>query len=176
MRCCHRAIPAVVLLTLAVGCARYQIGNQTLFPSHIQTVYVPTFGSGSFRRELAEWITEAVVKEIEKRSPYKVVSTEAQADSVLTGYLVADTKRTTIVSPIGGPRQQEFSLQVRVSWTDRRGNVLRDGPPIPLDKVTVDVMGTANVVPEVGQSIVTAEQKAIERVAKQVVNLMESPW
>jgi hypothetical protein len=39
-----------------------------------------------------------------------------------------------------------------------------------------DVEGTGNLVPEVGQSVATAQQKAICRVAQQIVGLMEKPW
>ena len=39
-----------------------------------------------------------------------------------------------------------------------------------------DVGGTGNVVAEVGQSVATAQQQAICRVAKQIVDMMEKPW
>ena len=54
-------------LLLLGGCAGYQIGNQSLYPQEIRTVYVPMFQSISFRRNLGERLTEAVVKEIEKQ-------------------------------------------------------------------------------------------------------------
>ena len=57
----------LVLLRFA-GCAGYQIGNQSLFPQEIHTVYVPVFKSNSFRRNLGERLTEAVVKEIEEKN------------------------------------------------------------------------------------------------------------
>ena len=71
------------------GCAGYQIGNQTLYPAHISTVYVPVIESASFRRNLAEWLTEAVVKEIELKTPYKVVGSPS-ADSILSGRLAGE--------------------------------------------------------------------------------------
>ena len=40
----------------------------------------------------------------------------------------------------------------------------------------IDVQGTGNVVPEVGQSIAVAQQQAIQRMAEQIVGLMEKPW
>ena len=39
-----------------------------------------------------------------------------------------------------------------------------------------DVTGTGNMVPEVGQSVATAQQEAICRIAQQIVGLMEKPW
>ncbi len=64
----------------------YQFGNRSLYSPDIRTVNVPMFKSNTLRADLGEWLTEAVVKEIELRTPYKVVSSPL-ADSVLTGNL-----------------------------------------------------------------------------------------
>ena len=68
------------------------MGTNSLFPSDIQTVHVPVFASDSYRRGMGERLTELVIKEIEERTPYKVVSS-ADADSILTGRITNDTKR-----------------------------------------------------------------------------------
>src|SRR5437868_12374198 len=72
---------------LLLGCAGYQIGNRALYRPDIRTVHVPMIQSDSYRRYLGERLTEAVVKEIELRTPYKVVDADS-ADSVLTVRLV----------------------------------------------------------------------------------------
>jgi hypothetical protein len=162
-------------LLLLGGCAGYQIGNQSLFPMEIHTVYVPVFESNSFRRNLGERITEAVVKEIEARTPYKVVG-EAGADSVLTGRLVAETKRVVVPDLTGDAREVQVNFRVQVSWVDRKGRMLRDDKSLPCPAEITDVAGAGNVVPEVGQSITTAQQEAICRLAQQIVGLMERPW
>ncbi|HKD37640.1 MAG TPA: hypothetical protein VKB78_12600, partial [Pirellulales bacterium] len=36
------------------GCAGYHVGNASLFPADIHTVFVPMFESDSFRRDLGE--------------------------------------------------------------------------------------------------------------------------
>ena len=38
------------------------------------------------------------------------------------------------------------------------------------------VAATSSTLPEVGQSITSAQQEAIERLAVQIVELMEVPW
>ena len=157
------------------GCAGYQIGNQTLFPADIQTVYVPMFESKSFRRGLGERLTEAVVKAIEGRTPYKVVS-DPNADSVLTGRLLAENKSVLVPSLTGDAREIQVGMHVEVSWVDRKGRMLRDTQYVPLPEEMTDISTTGNVVPEVGQSITTAQQQAIERMAQQIVGLMEKPW
>ena len=63
-----------------------------------------------------------------------------------------------------------------VGWTDRQGRLLRESSAVPLPSELIDVQGTGNLVPEVGQSVDTAQQEAIQRVATQIVSLMEKPW
>lgn len=171
----RRACLGLLALALSVGCAGYQIGNRALFPQDIQTVYVPVFESDSLRRHLGERLTEAVCKEIERRTPYKVVN-DSNADSVLTGRIIGDRKNVVINTLTGDPRELQISLHVQVTWVDRRGALLRDETAIPLPPEVADVSASANLVPEVGQSVATAQQEAIRRVAQQIVNLMEIPW
>jgi hypothetical protein len=168
------ALALLAIVTLS-GCAGYQIGNQTLYPTHIQTVYVPIFDSGSFRRNLGERLTEAVIKEIELKTPYKVVATP-NADSVLTGALVADGKKSVAENRYDDARQVEVRMQVRVNWIDRRGTAIRPTGAIELPAPALEVAGTADVLPEVGQSIATTQQEAIQKVAEQIVSMMEAPW
>ncbi|MBN2022622.1 MAG: hypothetical protein JW809_07485 [Pirellulales bacterium] len=170
---------ALLLLPSAMlalgGCAGYQLGNEGLYPRHIHTVYVPTFDSTSFRRDLGERLTEAVVKEIELKTPYKVVGTP-DADSVLTGVLVDEGKRVVAQNRYGDARQVEARMQVLVNWIDRRGVALREGGAIELPPPAVAVGATADMMPEVGQSVATTQQQAIQSVAEQIVSMMEAPW
>jgi hypothetical protein len=163
-----------LLLVGSGGCAGYQIGNQSLYPAHIRTVHVPMFDSTSFRRNLGERLTEAVQKEIELKTPYKVVQ-DPNADSVLTGRIVGETKRLVVGSRTGDPREIQVNLVVQVSWIDRWGEVIRQAEPIPLPP-EIDVGASSNVVAEVGQSVAVAHQQAISRLAEQIVALMEAPW
>jgi hypothetical protein len=157
------------------GCATYQFGNNTLYPMEIKTVYVPMFESVSFRRNLGERLTEAVVKEIEAKTPYKVVS-DPNADSVLSGRIVSEGKHVLIGSRVGDPRELQINMQMMVSWTDRQGRLLHESGAVAIPSALLDVQGTSDLVPEAGQSIATAQQEAISRMATQIVSLMEKPW
>ena len=157
------------------GCAGYQIGNQTLFPQEVHTIYVPVFHSNSFRRNLGERLTEAVVKEIEEETPYKVVN-DANADSTLSGTIIQETKSVLVPDLSGDAREVQTAFSVQVSWVDRRNVKLRENKNVPLPPEIASVSGTSDLVPEVGQTVATAQQEAICRVAKQIVGLMEKPW
>ena len=163
-------------LVLLAGCAGYQIGNQSLYPAHIRTVYVPMIESGSFRRNMGEWLTEAVMKEIELKTPYKVVGSPEAADSILTGRIVSEGKRVLVWNQYDDSREVEVDLQVEVSWIDRGGNVLRSGNPVPLPESIARVGATSSVISEVGRSVASAQQQAVKQVAEQIVAMMETPW
>jgi hypothetical protein len=168
----------VVLLaaTMALGgCANYRVGNDTLYNTEIHTVYVPIFESSSFRRYLGEQLTEAVMKEIEEKTPFKVVG-DSSADSILSGKIVGETKNMLFTNKYNDPRDSEVALRVQVRWLDRESNVLRQTQSIPVPADLATIVSSSTVVPEVGQSISTAQQKAIHKLAKQIVAMMETPW
>ena len=180
MAACHlssrRLLVAAILL--CSGCAGYRFGNNTLYAPNVRTVYVPVFQTDSYRVtpgiDLGERLTEAVCKEIEKRTPFKVVGDPA-ADSVLTARVVADTKRMVVKSPTDQSRMVEMNIQVLVTWADRGGAVLATGA-VPLPAASVDVGQAAVLVPEYGRSVVSTQQEGIVKMAQQIVGLMEEPW
>ncbi|MHC4403311.1 MAG: LptE family protein [Planctomycetota bacterium] len=161
--------------TPLLGCAGYQIGVASLYHPRVRTVYVPMFQSDSFRRNLGERLTEAVMKEIQGKTSYQVVNT-SNADSTLAGQIVAETKRVVIESPSDDPRQAEVDLVVRVSWTARDGSQIGRIGPIPIGPEAIPVRGSADFFPEVGRSVATAHQQAVQRAAEQIVSMMENPW
>jgi len=166
---------ALTLLGLLCGCAHYRMGMRSLYPPDIHTVYVPIFASGTLRRNQGERLTEAVIKAIESHTPLKVVDSP-DADSVLTGRIVRDEKRVTAQSSLDAPRELEFQYRVEINWANRRGDTIRAGRTAVFSPRDVPILGTGSFVPEGGQSLVTAQQRAIDDVAVQVVSLMEEPW
>ena len=178
-RRCRVLVCLAVAACAAAGCASYRFGNNTLYAANVRTIYVPVFQCDSFRTtpaiDVGERLTEAVCKEIEKRTPFKVVGSEGAADSVLTGRVVADTKRMVVESPTDQSRMVEMNYQVLVTWADRGGTVIASGD-VPLPAATVDVGQAASLVPEFGRSVVSTQQEAIVKLAQQVVGLMEEPW
>lgn len=157
------------------GCVGYRIGTDSLYPVSIRTVYVPVFESDSFRRNLGERLTEAVIKEIELKTPYKVTG-DSNADSILSGRITHDNKRIMVLNKYHDPRESEVSLQVEVRWLDRQNNLIREASSIPLPDDVATIRETALLVPEAGHSVATAQQQAIHRLAEQIVSMMEAPW
>jgi hypothetical protein len=151
------------------------MGSDTLYAPDVRTVYVPMIQSESFRRDLGERLTEAVVKEIELKTPFKVVGTP-DADSILSARLVSDTKRVTIENKNDDPRALELNMVAEITWLNRRREPLHLPAAVPLPPELVPINQASALLPEAGQSVATTQQQAIERLAQQIVSTMEEPW
>lgn len=176
---------AAAAFASTVGCMRYRLGGGALFRPEITSVHIPVFESDSYRRHLGEWLTEAVVKEVSLRTPYKVVGRD-EADSVLLGRLTSDVKTIRGYSPTDEGRIVDATLRIEVRWTDRGGKPIGEpcSSPIPPGLAAAAAAGsdpsraseTALFLPEFGQSMATAQQQAVQKLAKQIVGMMEAPW
>jgi len=170
------ALVSCIALSIALaGCASYQWGARSLNNPRVRTVYVPIFESDSFRRYLGERLTEQVVKEIERRSIMQLAPS-TDADSILSGRIVADTKRVLSENRNDEPRSLEVNYQVQITWIDRQGTNLREPMNLPVAPLLLRINQPTTFVPEGGQSHATAEQQSLERLASQIVDQLEVPW
>jgi hypothetical protein len=168
-------IVCTLMLALMLGCASYQIGTKALYRNNVRTIHVPIIKSDSFRPELGVQLTEAVQKEIERRTSYKLANAET-ADSTLTCRLTTDTKRVVSEATTDEPRLLQSIITVELSWLDRSRQPLIETRFLPPGEVTFYFAERVDFVPEAGQSISTANQRAIERLANHIVDQMEMRW
>ena len=141
------------------------------YDTNIRTVYVPMFTSVTFRRDVNLMLTEAVVKEIGRRTPYHVVGTPDGADTTLNGTINWSDKNIVMPSPYNLPRQLSAMLISTVTWTD---NTVK-----PEDRKNTNpsvVQEMFNFYPEIGDTAQEAFYKCCDKMAIQIVNMMEEPW
>jgi Lipopolysaccharide-assembly len=171
----YQSLQLAICYVLLSGCTGYQVGTGSLYAPDVQTVYVPMIESESYRRDLGERLTEAVVKEIELRTPYKVVDTP-NADSILSARLLSDTRHVLAENSFDNPRLSETDLQAEVTWLNRRRLPIVPTQSIAIPPELMPINQSSNLIPEIGQSVATSQQQAIERLAQQIVSTMEAPW
>lgn len=172
------ALWCLVLSSLTImftGCLTYRIGSQSLYRSDVKTVYIPMIRNDSFRPDLGVRLTEAIQKQIELRTPYKIV-TQAQADSTLTCRITSDSKRVITETTTDEPRALEEIVNVEAVWIDRRGMVLMENRFLPPGETALLFTRSVDFVPEAGQTLTMAQQRAIERLADLIVGQMEMRW
>lgn len=156
----------------SIGCG-YVVGS--FHGGDVRTVAVPVFESTSTRRGIEYQLTEAVQNEIKARTPFRIAK-EPYADTRLKGKIVEIRKRPLGENKYDDPRALQYSLSVQVVWEDlRTGDVLAE-QTIPLNPVGLSLESSAEFDPELGHSQATANQKAIQQLAAQIVDRMEAPW
>jgi hypothetical protein len=183
----------------------YHVGADALYDPNIKSVYVTMSYNRAFQttpyREVEVEVTRAVVREIGARTKFKVVSDCERADTELrmnvadiTKVLVNRTQQNTL-------REGDIAIHLDVLWID-----LRDGKclstarpkvdreildPVPQFDPTVDpippfskpvpliptrIVGSGRLIQELGETNTTAEQRAVNHLARQIVSMMERPW
>ena len=160
-------IMIILVGTMLSGCG-YTI--RAPFDKSVKTVFVPVFRTQSYRRDLNLNLCEMVQKEIMQRSPYKVVGRPEGADTILEGTINFADKNTVVENPFNLPRELNATVSVAVKWTHN--------PPTEAEKSKppTTVAETVNFVPEVGETALTAFYRVNQRLAAQIVDMMEQPW
>ncbi|MBI1311287.1 hypothetical protein GC176_08260 [bacterium] len=161
----------IAVVTLS-GCG-YMVG-----PSHdlqITTIEVPTFRNDSFRRGLEQILTEAVQKEVQQRTAMRLVRGPG-AQTRLTGRIVDVRKNVLGENRFDDPRELQLSLIVEVTWEDLRNGQVISQQSIPVDADAVSLYAQTDFAPEVGQSMATAVQQAVQLTARRIVDMMDAPW
>jgi outer membrane lipopolysaccharide assembly protein LptE/RlpB len=170
---CAGIIPLLVAAaTCALGCG-YTIGNQ--FQHNVQTVYVPIATCEDFRRGPEFQLTEAVQKQIQQRTPFRLAKDD-NADTKLTMKIKSIRKTVLGTTAQNDPRELQVQYAVEVTWED-----LRTGRILAQNKVSIEpevtrLFTSGEFAPELGQSLATATQEAIDKMARNVVDMMEAPW
>jgi hypothetical protein len=165
VRASRVALLVAVLAATIAGCG-YSV--RPPYDDRVKTVYVPVFRSVTFRRDVNFQLTELVIKEIENRTPFKVVGKPENADTTLEGVVNFTDKNLIVENPFNLPRQLTATMTVAVTWTDNRTE----------KKVTDPVIVTElyNFFPELGETSSAAFLRVNEKLARQIVGMMEKKW
>jgi hypothetical protein len=163
---------AATVMSIVSGCG-YVVGP--MHREQVRSIAVPVFSCEDDRRGLGLRLTEAVHKEIERRLPYRIVPSP-QADSRLSGRVLAVYKDVLGETRNDDPRTLQMQLAVEVTWTDTRTRQILAKRVVADDSPAVTLMTDTRFSPEMGQSMATASQEMIDRMARRIVDLLETPW
>jgi hypothetical protein len=165
-----RGLALLLLLISALLPAGCGYSTHEVFPEDVRTVAVPIFGNRTFYQGLEFTLTEAIIKDIELRTPYKVVA-EAGADTLLQGTITAvEQSRLSRRRDVALPQEMELRIVVNFEWKNvRSGRVLRD-------RKGFEAVGRYVPTSPVGERIETGEEDAAQRLAHEIVAVMRGDW
>lgn len=167
------SLPATLLAAglAAAGCGYSSDRNQLFRTTNsnkdrVRTVALDIFESREFRRGLELQLTEALAKEIEAKTPFKLAKKD-RADTAITGQ-IEEVRQSTIGRDFELVRPRETAATVIVSfqWKDlRTGEVLVDRPRF---------VQTVDYIRPLGEDFHHATQRAMDKLAERIVETMES--
>jgi hypothetical protein len=169
------AVLLVALLIAPMGCAVYQYGSRSLFRDDVRTIYVPVSRNDTFRDDLGVRLTEAVIRQIEIRTPYKVTD-DPNADSTLSLRFTGESKRVLTETINDDPRALDVIVLCQAAWVDRSGCPLMQNRMSVGGDLATEFIQSERLVPEAGQSTQSTLQAAIEDLADRIVSQMETRW
>lgn len=164
------ALSCIALGTLGLaGCASgsgYTWGST--FRTGIKTVAVPAFQTKSFSRGDEVQLTQALIEQIESRTPYKVVPAE-RADTILEGTVVNVSFGTvTVDQQTALPQEMAYTVAVDFTWKDlRTGTILVERR---------NFEQTATYYPTLGDGRTVGQHATAEGLAGSIVDEMVSDW
>jgi len=140
------------------------------YDDSIATIAVPIFGNETQARGLELVITEALIKEIERRTPWKVTGSRG-ADTTLEGALNAVTLKQLSQTPgVGLVQEQALTLTVRFQWRDNRTGDILAG--------RTRFRASATFAPQapVSDRAEHAQRQAAQQLAGDIVSALRSGW
>ncbi len=160
---------------LVGGCAsgdgaRTGYTARSLYPEKYHSVAVPIFDNNTYVTGIERDITDALIKEIQKRTPYAVQNNES-AETELSGTITAVEKtRLNRSRGSGLVREMLLSVTVNFQWRDvRTGKTIVERQQFSVGDEYMPSM-------PVGERPEIAEYGVAERLAEQIVASMRDQW
>lgn len=165
MKAKHLLILAALLLA---GCG---YSTKTLYPEQYRTVGVPLFDNRTFYQGVNADLAEALTKQVEQKTPYKVVP-QGAADTVIEGTIdsVEQNRLSRRRGGAGVPQEIEVTITVSWQWKDlRTGKVIRD-------RKGFSAVGRHLPGDPVGEPLDVAVQTAVDQLAADIVSTLQADW
>ena len=140
------------------------------YPQNISTVAIGIFENRTYDRDFEYELTDALIKELEARTPYKVTS-PSRADTILTGRIQKVDRRQLSKSRLTGLSEEvTLSVTIDVEWKDlRSGESLLELKSFTTHSLFVPSNPTREPI-EIGQFGVA------QQVARDLIAEMRADW
>lgn len=140
------------------------------YDASVRTVSVSNFENQTFSRGLELRLTDAIVKRIQRRTPYRVVPAE-RADTALSGAITGvDLRRLSDDPQTGLAQEESYQITIRFAWVDNRTGEAR------VVRENFSAAGVFAPARGAGERIEVGQRDAIDELAQAVVESMRSGW
>lgn len=164
---------ACVVVLLGIGCSSNPSKGYSFSGVHdgsIETVAVPVFKNDTFHTGVEMTLTEDLIKQIQRQTPWRVTSAH-QADAVLTGSITNVSLRS-LSSRTGVGFVQEMAVQMTVEFEfvdNRTGTTLAK-------RTGYSAMGSFVPSNPTGERIDVGYQGVAQTLARDIVGDLQAAW
>jgi outer membrane lipopolysaccharide assembly protein LptE/RlpB len=125
-----RALGALLVVLATDGCGYHTVGHSSALAPDVHTIAIPEFVSQSREFRVEQLLTDAVIREFNTRTQFKVVSNPREdADAVLKGTILsASSTPLAYDSQTGRAASALVTVSVQVTLTNRQGKILFQNP------------------------------------------------
>jgi len=167
------AMVAAITCTSFPGCASDPTTGyafQATFRGDVASVAIPIFENDSFERSVEFELTDALIKEVEARTPYKVTS-GTRADTILSGRIARIERDVISRSPLTGLNEEVvYRVYVDFEWTD-----LRTGRTL-VHREAFEGQGVYHPSRPIGSPSEQGAIAAVQQLASDIVDELRSDW
>lgn len=125
-----KTAPLLMASLLLCSCGYHVAGTANPLPAEIHSIAVKPFSNVSTQYKLSDYLAEAVTRELNTRTRYKIIADPAKADAVLSGAVANVIAGATVSDPIKGATGAQLVVYIQFKLVDRNGKVLIDRPNV----------------------------------------------
>ncbi len=119
-----------ISLPAMTSCGYHEVGHANALPPTIRTIAIPAFASHTQTFRIEQLLTDAVIREFDARTQFKVIhDTHQDADAVLKGTVLSATAAPLAYdAQTGRAVSALITVSVQVTLTDSKGKVVFQNP------------------------------------------------
>lgn len=144
--------------------------SSSLYPKQYQSIAIPIFQNSTMTRDVEFMLTDAIIKEIQVRSPYRVVDKHV-AETILTGTITSMKLSTLSRSQTTGlDNEVLFKVVIDFEWYDQvNGNRIVGRKNFASSAVFIPSRPSSEPL-EIGQFAV------VQQLASDIIDQMQASW
>jgi outer membrane lipopolysaccharide assembly protein LptE/RlpB len=121
---------AITVVLAASGCGYHTVGHTVQLPQSVRIIAIPGFVSRSQTFRVEQVLTEAVVREFNTRTRFRIVQDDkGDADAVLKGVVLSATAAPLAYDTTTGRAASALiTVSMQVTLTNRKGKVIFQNP------------------------------------------------
>ncbi len=172
----HRAAITLALTLLLPSCASdpsQGYSFATTFDQSVHTISVPIFENDTYHVGVESQLTEAIISEIRRTTPWAVTPERpgGGGDTTLSGVVRAvELDRLSTSRDSGLVEEQIVSVEIDFDWRDNRTGELR------LSRRRFAAAGSFIPGRPTGDRIDVGQREALQQLARDIVSELRSTW